>query len=102
MHAEKAGSKVGGSADLVGGVVWGTMEDKHIIIDQARDGVRAIAFLATVEEVDLQGFGGEERQMELSEAPFHVEAMIITERILSTFDEILTKTQHHIKRSEEH
>src|SRR5262249_11008857 len=97
MHTEKASSEVGGSADLVGGFVWGAMEDKNIIVDQARDGVRAIAFLATIEEVDLQGFGGEERQMDISEAPFHIEAMIVTERILSTFDEILAGAQCHIE-----
>ena len=72
MHAEKACGPIGGGANLVGGFVWGTMEDKHIVLDQAWYGVRPIAFLATEEEMHLQGCGGKERQMHITEAPFQI------------------------------
>src|SRR5437764_11201014 len=37
MHAEKACGPIGGGANLVGGFVWGTMEDKHIVLHGAPD-----------------------------------------------------------------
>ena len=90
MHAEQAGGQVNGGANLIGGFVWRATQDKHVVLDQARHGVRPLAFLAPVEEMDLQVLGREKRQIDIPKAPLHVEAVIVSEGGLNTADEIVT------------
>jgi len=97
MHAEKASGQVGCGANLIRGFVWGPTENKNIILDHTRYSVHPITFLATEEEVDLQGPGRKERQSDITKAPFHVEAVIVTECILSPLDEIRTGAQGHLE-----
>ena len=78
MHAEKADGQVGSRPNLIGGFVWRAPQDKHVVLDQARHGVRPLAFLAPVEEMDLQVLGREKRQTDIPKAPLHVEAVIVS------------------------
>src|SRR5262245_28165884 len=97
MHAEKAGGQVSGGANLIGGFVWLGPQDKHVVLDQAWHGVRPIAFLTPVEEMDTQVLSGQERYIDITKAPFHVEAVIVSESILNTPDDIVTGAQCHIE-----
>src|SRR5262249_8650110 len=97
MHTEPAVAPVGRCTHFVRGFVWVAMEYKHIVLNHTRHSIRALAFLATEEEADLQGIAGKERQLDIAEAPLQIKAVIVAESILSALDEILTGAQGHVK-----
>ena len=97
MHAERADSPVGRRPHFVRGFVGVAMEHKHIVLNHPRHRICALAFLATVEEVEPQGVAGKERELDIAEAPLQIEAVIVAERILRALDEIRTGAQRHVK-----